>query len=481
MYCIASSVLHSSSPPVNEKARAAPTPHRTARTRQRRPGSRALAFRAPFGETPSRMHAVHVLQALDYADPANVGGASRVALAIGKELAATGWHVTFFAGCQGKRGVYDHDGLTFYHFPSRLSEEQSMASNVRLVWRASRMARRVHIPSPGLLFCHQPFVTWALRHQVAAVPLVYYFHSPWAEEYGVRRAPWRIDATAQRAIRVGLERWALRRASLILVASEFMRQQLARFHPEASIGAKVETLPHGVDTDFFRPHGAKPELRRKLGLPVGRPLVITARRLEDRMGLEELLGAIDLCRRTLTDIFLLVVGRGRLEERLRSMANELGLAEHVRFWGYARDDELPELYSAADLFVLPTQALEGFGLVILEASACGLPVVATPVGAIPEIVGRMDTDLLAGGTDARALAERMTEVLRREAADPTRGTRYRDFVLENYSWKKCAREFAAKAERVVGKDFTRLDAGTGNDPQVRHKYRSPGGSYRECS
>jgi glycosyltransferase involved in cell wall biosynthesis len=393
------------------------------------------------------MARIALLQALDYADPENVGGASRVALALGRELGASGWDVTFFSGCKGHEGIRRHEGLTFCHFDSSLSEERTFLSNLGLLRRPARVLGRCYEGPPQILFCHQPFVTWTLRRLVARVPLVYFFHSPWAEEYRARIGTRRVDRFLQAGLRTGCERWALARARWVFVASDFMRREILRSHPGTRLRGKIEVMPHGVDTDHFRPRGEKRALRRALGLPLDRRILITTRRLEDRMGLEELLRAVDICRRSLPGIFLVVVGRGRLERRLAELAATLGLDRHVRFWGYARDNELPELYTASDLFVLPTQALEGFGLVILEAAACGLPVAATPVGAIPEIVGRMGPGHLAAGTDPGALAERIGEVVGRDAGG--RNGRYRDFVLENYSWKRCAEIFAARARALV--------------------------------
>jgi glycosyltransferase involved in cell wall biosynthesis len=99
------------------------------------------------------------------------------------------------------------------------------------------------------------------------------------------------------------------------------------------------------------------------------------------MGLEILLRAFRLLAREVPDLHLAIGGSGPLEGMLRALRGSLGLSDRVRFLGYVPEAALPGLYAAADLFVLPTEQLEGFGLVTVEALACGTPVVGTPVGA----------------------------------------------------------------------------------------------------
>jgi glycosyltransferase involved in cell wall biosynthesis len=193
-----------------------------------------------------------------------------------------------------------------------------------------------------------------------------------------------------------------------------MQGELARLHP-AVPARKVRLIPGGVDLGRFRPLEEPARRARKaaLGIPPGAPLLLSVRRLVPRMGLENLLPAFGLLLREFPALHLALGGSGPLEGRLRSLAASLGLAARVRFLGYVPEPDLPGLYAAADLFVLPTTTLEGFGLVTLEALACGTPVVGTPVGATPEILGGIDRTLVAAGATAPALAEAAGRLLRR--------------------------------------------------------------------
>jgi glycosyltransferase involved in cell wall biosynthesis len=119
---------------------------------------------------------------------------------------------------------------------------------------------------------------------------------------------------------------------------------------------------------------------------------------------------------------------------LRRLAETLGLEETVRFTGFIPEDDLADYYRSADLFVLPTTALEGFGLPILESLACGTPVVGTAVGAIPEILGKLGSEFLV--TDARpeGLARALAFHLSRGVSDDLR-ERCRRLVEERYGWE----------------------------------------------
>lgn len=395
------------------------------------------------------MRGPSLLQALDYADPENLGGASRAALSLGGELAAQGWTVTVFAGRKDGPPVAACRGMTLVRFPSTPSDERTARHLPALLLRSARALGAVAGRPPDLVLGHQPLATWIVRRRAARAPLAYYFHSPWAAEYAARarRAGGRVQPH-KLALRILAERWTLGAARLIFVASEFMRRQLAAFHPGAHLARKTHVLPHGVDAERFAPSAGAAVPRRRLGLPLGATIVLTLRRLEERMGLEELLRAFAICRSRLHDPLLLIAGRGRLEPALKDLAGTLGLGASVRFWGYARDEDLPDLYNAADLFVVPTQALEGFGLVIPEALAANVPVVATPVGGIPEVLGELGPELLSRDCTPEALADQIERVLR-GSGRAARGDRYRRFVLEHYSWRRCAEQFAAHVRALI--------------------------------
>jgi glycosyltransferase involved in cell wall biosynthesis len=128
------------------------------------------------------------------------------------------------------------------------------------------------------------------------------------------------------------------------------------------------------------------------------------------------------------------VGGGTLEKKLHHLAVSLGIDDHVQFVGKIADDELRDWYRAADLFVLPTLAEEGFGMVTAEALSAGTAVVGTAIGATPELLAPLDPRLIADGTDPAALAAAIRRGLAL-ATDEFR-RRCREYACSQLSWEK---------------------------------------------
>ena len=130
---------------------------------------------------------------------------------------------------------------------------------------------------------------------------------------------------------------------------------------------------------------------------------------------------------------LAVAGAGVMREPLERLAGELGIDDRVTFLGRVPDDDLPHLYAAADLFVLPTVAYEGFGISTVEALAAGTPVVGTPVGATPELLAPLDPALVADGVGPEHLAEAIERGIASLATDlPARA---RAYARSRFGWE----------------------------------------------
>ena len=279
---------------------------------------------------------------------------------------------------------------------------------------------------------HGPTIGFGLLAARVARPLVLVYHASVLREnrFMRRHLPLGRERLFADALALPLalyERATIARADWILVLSEYSRELVVGDHSRAA--TKVRRVSGGVDTDAFSP-ADQGVARQRLGIPANRQLLLTVRRLEPRMGIEELLGAL---RRLPQNIHLAVVGEGMLDRTLRRVANELGLARRVHFAGLVSEHELVHWYRAADLFVLPTVAYEGFGLVTAEALACGTPVVGTPIGATPELLVPLDPRLVSSASDQEALANAITEAL--AFADPELRARSRRYACERFSWE----------------------------------------------
>jgi phosphatidyl-myo-inositol dimannoside synthase len=235
-------------------------------------------------------------------------------------------------------------------------------------------------------------------------------------------------------------RQALRRigtdADAVTVVSRYTRARVAAaFGPDAAL----EHLPPGVDAEVFRPDpAARAALRRRYGLGDA-PVVSCVSRLVARKGQDQLVRVLSRVRARVPGTRLLLVGDGPDAARLRRLAAEHGVAEHVVFSGAVPAAELPAHHAVGDAFALPCRTrgggldVEGLGIVLLEAAASGLPVVAGDSGGAPETVREDVTGHVVDGRDAGALADALVGLL----ADPERARRMgaagREWMLRDWA------------------------------------------------
>ncbi|MBN6746157.1 glycosyltransferase family 4 protein, partial [Acidithiobacillus sp. MC2.1] len=187
------------------------------------------------------------------------------------------------------------------------------------------------------------------------------------------------------------------------------------------------------------------------GWPQDRPIVFAVRRLVRRMGLEDLIEAMVEVRRRVPDVLLLIGGRGPLQGELTARIEHLGLTDHVRLLGYLSDEALLLAYRAADITVVPTVALEGFGLIAAESLAAGTPTLVTPVGGLPEVVRDLSANLVLPSTGPRALTEGLSAALRGDMALPDTDA-CRAFARERYDWPNIAIQVRAVYEEALQND-----------------------------
>ena len=191
------------------------------------------------------------------------------------------------------------------------------------------------------------------------------------------------DWTARRAHPLrAIDRATLRLADRICAVSDAVRNAVARVSPE--LAARTLTLRNGVALERYRPaHGARDTARARLGFAPADFVVATVARLEPCKGIDTMLRAAALAAPRTPMLQLLIVGDGGDRARLEALAETLGISAWVTFTG-TRDD-VPQLLPAADLFAVPSHT-EGLGVAAIEALAAGLPVLASNVGGLPEIV-----------------------------------------------------------------------------------------------
>ncbi|MEU3714260.1 glycosyltransferase family 4 protein [Streptomyces catenulae] len=219
---------------------------------------------------------------------------------------------------------------------------------------------------------------------------------------------------------------------------EYTRRRIgAALTPEAA--ARMVQLPPGVDEKTFHPGSGGDEIRARLGLS-DRPVVVCVSRLVPRKGQDTLIEAMPAITAAVPDAVLLIVGGGPYEKELRALAERTGVAGSVRFTGAVPWAELPAHYGAGDVFAMPCRTrrggldVEGLGIVYLEASATGLPVVAGDSGGAPDAVLDGETGWVVPGGSPRATAERVVTLLQDPELRRRMGERGRAWVEEKWRW-----------------------------------------------
>ncbi|MQS11890.1 glycosyltransferase family 4 protein [Streptomyces kaniharaensis] len=219
---------------------------------------------------------------------------------------------------------------------------------------------------------------------------------------------------------------------------EYTRSRIAdAVGPEAA--ARMVQLPPGVDETTFNPGSGGGEVRRRLGL-ADRPVVVCVSRLVPRKGQDTLIEAMPQILADVPDAVLLIVGGGPYRADLEKLADARGVRSAVRFTGSVPWEELPAHYGAGDVFAMPCRTrrggldVEGLGIVYLEASATGLPVVAGDSGGAPDAVLEGETGYVVPGGSATAAAERIVRLLRDEELRRRMGEAGRRWVERSWRW-----------------------------------------------
>jgi glycosyltransferase involved in cell wall biosynthesis len=243
-----------------------------------------------------------------------------------------------------------------------------------------------------------------------------------------------------------VERFVYARAQRFIVLSEAFRSILIERYgiPED----RIRIVPGGVDVDRFAPAHEMRTAREGLGWPLDRPILLSVRRLVRRVGVETLLNAIPRVIQKVPNVCLLIAGKGPLAPTLQTFIVEHDLGHHVKLLGFVPDDQLPLAYRAADVSIVPTQALEGFGLVAVESLSAGTPALVTPVGGLPEVVRDLSPHLIMDGNDVESIARHLIDVLTGSVSLPS-AEACRSFAVSRYSWPVIARQVRRVYEEVV--------------------------------
>ncbi|MBS1858888.1 MAG: glycosyltransferase family 4 protein [Acidobacteria bacterium] len=304
--------------------------------------------------------------------PRRIGGIEMYARELSAQLYDSGWESVLCFAAEPPpvvRGFLDHPGVSLEVMPpacSWLSDRSAM----RCLWRLldKHQPEVLHVHFTGAISA----IPWLARWH--SVPRNYLTdHSSRAEDFhDGRLSPWRRAAAR-------LLNWPL---TGVIAVSEYNAGACRRsgaFDP-----GRVTRIYNGVDTTLS--HGDPAAFRRRYGIPGGRPIVLQVSWIIPEKGISDLIDAAALVRAEIPDVHFVVAGDGMGMEEYRARAEKAGLGDHVTWTGLLTDPICDGAFAAADVVCQLSRWQEAFGFVIIEAMACGKPLVATRVGGIPEIV-----------------------------------------------------------------------------------------------
>jgi len=363
------------------------------------------------------------------------GGSARVFLDLATGLPAAG---VSFAGAVASPFNAGHlSGGTVAGFAP-----EGAGSVARLIAARRVMLAAIDRTAPDLIASHFALFAAPILDRLKRRVHVVHFHGPWAAESQIEGA-----GRASVLGKLMLERQVYSTANRVIVLSEAFAKIA---HLDYGIPREIiRIVPGAVDVGRFNIVQSRSEARERLGWPSDRRIVVSVRRLVSRMGLDRLIDAFAAIHQAHPDVVLYLVGKGRLRTELEQRAAALNLTEKIRFQGFVPDGQLPLVYRAADLSIVPTVALEGFGLVAAESLAAGTPCVVTPVGGLPDIVSGLSSDLVLRSIDTSSLADGLSRFLSGAVELPS-DSRCLEHVSKHFTLDLMAQKTAAVYREAVG-------------------------------
>jgi phosphatidylinositol alpha-1,6-mannosyltransferase len=367
--------------------------------------------------------------------PPQVGGSGRWLWEVYRRLPREGYVLA--AGQQPAQEAFDrtHD-LRLERVPLTFStwgvaSPAGLRQYARAAWRLWRLARAERV---GALHCGkclpEGLLAWMLK-RAAGLPYLCYVHG---EELNLAGGSRELAWLTRRVLR----------GSALVIANSRNTEGLLRdgwgLPPE-----RVRVLHPGADTQRFVPASPDPERRARLGWG-GRTVLLTVGRLQKRKGHDQVIRALPQVRRAVPDVLYAIVGDGEERPALEALVDETGLRGHVQFLGALDDDGLVNCYQQCDLFVLANrqvgQDIEGFGMVLVEAQACGKPVVAGTSGGTAETLCDPETGRLVDADDPARLAEVLVALLQDAQGRRRMGQAARPWAVEQFDWDRLSRQAA---------------------------------------
>lgn len=389
-----------------------------------------------------------ILMVVDSFYPESIGGSENVIYNVSKNLVKQGNEVVILTGVRNRitKNLLEYEDMECikifrypdYHRTFGFLYIPSILNCIRAFKKVSKDYKF------DIIHFHHALSSFAinLTEESKKIKKVYHFHGPANKEFEAdlfyRKSEFNflkklflpLWSKLKSNLLKYIEGYSLEKVDRIITLSNYMKMNLVDIHKYPL--NKVEIIPAGVDLNKFHPLDDKLKIRKKLNIPENANVILTVRRLVGRMGVDNLILAFPDIIKFNADFFLIIVGDGEMKKYLETLVNKLKIQDFVLFTGFVKNDNILPYYQASDLFILPSITLEGFGLVILESLASGVPVLATKIGGAPEeIIGKFKKEFLIGDAKPETISKAIIEFFKykKDYKDECR-----KFVIDNFSW-----------------------------------------------
>jgi phosphatidyl-myo-inositol dimannoside synthase len=373
--------------------------------------------------------------------PPQVGGISHFMASVGAALGSQ--RVCCLTGVSCNGSLKDIAGVKIYRRPKAFAEGNIQALSWSIAISQIMMQQRPQ--AVQLATASEGYLGLWMRKWLK-LPFVIYAHGN--EVLAAMRDDWQKP------------RLALQQANRVLANSRFTADLVEKIgvHPK-----RIEILHPGCETSHFRPLEPNIDLRKKLfGARQKDRVLLTVGGLVARKGQDMVIRALPKVLQRIPNVLYLIVGDGRDRARLEALTSATGVQDRVIFAGQVPDSDLPDIYALSDVFVMPSRSrledcdVEGFGLVYLEANACGKPVIGGREGGVADAILEGETGFLADPCDSDHIAHLLLRLLSDDELSRRMGEKGRKRVVSDFTWTRVSSHVQGTIEAIVQEQIDSL-------------------------
>lgn len=377
---------------------------------------------------------------VSYEFPPMIGGEGTHTFGLAKALSNSGHNVTVITtNLKGGKTLEENHFKIIHVSPIKIPAFKLFHFDILSKKKLKELHERQNFDI--IHYTHDYYKISILKEKIN-VPIIATMHTPWAIEREIIKAKTdRVDYLSYIFHRntyffKRINKKACERADKLIAVSKYVKRTITKEYGITS--DKVKVIPNAVDINKFNPAIKGYEIRERLNIQ-SEPIVLFVGRLDHTKGIMYLLKSFSKIVKNIPDAKLIIIGKGQLRNHIISFIDKNNLGKSIMLIGRVEDEDLPKFYAASDLVVLPS-LLEGFGIVLIEAMACGKPCVATRAGGPEDILIDAETGFIVPPADSSSLYHAIHILLTNNKLSRDFAVASRKRIEKNFTWDKIAKE-----------------------------------------